>query len=78
VAELIFRRGTPPEAEYTFKHALVQDAAYATLLKRRRRQIHGRMAITLEEKFPEIVANQPALIAHHCMETGLLEKAVRY
>src|SRR5207344_2509357 len=55
-AQLIFRRGTPPEAEYTFKHALVQDAAYSTLLRNRRQQIHARIATTLESQFPEIVA----------------------
>src|ERR1700738_4218535 len=77
-AELTFRRGTPPDAEYTFKHALVQDAAYSTLLRSRRQQIHARIATTLEEKFPEIVAAQPALLAHHCTETGLTEKAVGY
>ena len=52
-AELIFRRGTPPDAEYTFKHALVQDAAYGTLLRSRRQQIHARIAATLEDQFPE-------------------------
>jgi predicted ATPase len=51
-AELIFRRGTPPDAEYTFKHALVQDAAYSTLLRSRRQQLHARIAITLEEHSP--------------------------
>src|SRR5262249_11553903 len=50
-AELIFRRGTPPDAEYTFKHALVQDAAYSTLLRSRRRQLHSRIATTLESQF---------------------------
>jgi predicted ATPase len=54
-AELIFRRGTPPDAEYTFKHALVQDAAYGTLLRDRRQQLHGRIIATLERQFPEIV-----------------------
>jgi hypothetical protein len=77
-AELIFRRGIPPGAEYTFKHALVQDAAYSTLLRRQRQQIHGRIATILEEKFPEIVAAQPALLAHHYTEAGLLDKAVVY
>ena len=51
-AELIFRRGTPPDAEYTFKHALVQDAAYSTLLRSRRQQLHARIAATLEEPIP--------------------------
>jgi predicted ATPase len=77
-AELIFRRGTPPDAEYTFKHVLVQDAAYGTLLRSRRHQIHARIATTLEVQFPEIVAAQPALLAHHCTEAGLAEKAVKY
>jgi class 3 adenylate cyclase/tetratricopeptide (TPR) repeat protein len=77
-AELIFRRGVPPDAEYTFKHALVQDAAYGTLLKSRRQQIHARIATTLEEKFPEMVASQSVLLAHHCTEAGLIEKAVGY
>jgi class 3 adenylate cyclase len=77
-AELIFRRGTPPDAEYTFKHALVQDAAYSTLLRSRRQQIHARVAATLESRFPEIVAAQPALVAQHCAEAGLTEKAIAY
>jgi predicted ATPase len=77
-AALIYRRGTPPDAEYTFKHALVQDAAYDTLLRSRRQQLHARVAATLEERFPEIVAAQPALLAHHCAEAGLSEKAVEY
>ena len=77
-AQLIYRRGTPPDAEYTFKHALVQDAAYSTLLRTRRQQLHARIAATLEDRFPEIVAAQPALLAHHCTEAGLTEKAVEY
>jgi class 3 adenylate cyclase/tetratricopeptide (TPR) repeat protein len=77
-AELIYRRGTPPDAEYTFKHALVQDAAYGTLLRSRRQQLHARIAATLEARFPEIVAAQPALLGHHCEEAGLSEKAVAY
>ena len=77
-AELIFRRGSPPDAEYTFKHALVQDAAYSTLLRSRRQQLHGRVAATLENHFVEVVAAQPELIAHHYGEAGLNEKAVDY
>src|SRR5262249_1817066 len=69
---------TPPDAEYTFKHALVQDAAYSTLLRSRRQQLHTRIAATLEDRFPEIVAAQPALLAHHCTEAGLTEKAIDY
>jgi tetratricopeptide (TPR) repeat protein len=77
-AELIFRRGTAPDAEYTFKHALVQDAAYSTLLRNRRQQIHARIASTLESRFPELAAAQPQLMAQHCGEAGLNEKAVGY
>ena len=77
-AELIFRRGTPPDAEYTFKHALVQDAAYGTLLRSRRQQLHARIAATLEDQFPEVVVAQPALLAQHCAEAQLTEKAVGY
>ncbi|HKD74167.1 MAG TPA: hypothetical protein VKB76_01680, partial [Ktedonobacterales bacterium] len=77
-AELIFRRGMPPDAEYTFKHALVQDAAYSTLLRGRRQQLHARIAETLERQFPDIVATEPALIAQHCAEAGFYEKAVGY
>lgn len=77
-AELIFRRGTPPDAEYTFKHALVQDAAYGTLLRDRRQQLHGRIATALEQKFPEIVEMQPERLAQHCAEAGFIEKAVGY
>jgi predicted ATPase len=70
-AELIFQRGAPPDAEYTFKHALVQDAAYSTLLRSRRVQLHARIVATLEDHFAENVAAQPALLAHHCAEAGL-------
>ena len=77
-AQLIFRRGAPPDAEYTFKHALVQDAAYSTLLRSRRQQLHGRIAATLESQFREVVTAQPALLAQHCSEAGLSEKAVGY
>jgi tetratricopeptide (TPR) repeat protein len=77
-AELIFRRGIPPDAEYTFKHALVQDAAYSTLLRSRRHQLHDRIVNTLESQFPETMTTQPQLIAQHCVEAGLTEKAAGY
>jgi predicted ATPase len=64
-AELIFRRGTPPDAEYTFKHALVQEAAYSTLLRGARQQLHARIANVLEERFAEVVVTQPELLARH-------------
>jgi class 3 adenylate cyclase/predicted ATPase len=75
-AELIFRRGTPPDAEYTFKHALVQDAAYSTLLRSRRHQLHARIAQVYEDRFPEEIELQPELIAQHCMKAGCAEKAI--
>jgi class 3 adenylate cyclase/predicted ATPase len=77
-AELVFRRGTPPEATYSFKHALVQDTAYESLLKSRRQQLHTRIAEALEQSFVETAQAQPDLLAHHCTEAGLTEKAVAY
>ena len=77
-AELIFKHGTPPNAEYSFKHALVQDAAYSTLLRATRRQLHARIASTLETEFVDIVARHPAVLAQHCTGAGLNEKAMGY
>jgi tetratricopeptide (TPR) repeat protein len=77
-AELLFRRGSPPDAEYTFKHALVQEAAYSTLLRSQRHLINSRIVEALEQKFPEIVESQPEKLAHHCVEAGQIEKAVGY
>jgi predicted ATPase len=77
-AELVFRRGEPPEAVYSFKHALVRDAAYESLLKSRRHQLHGQIARALEEKFPDIVASQPEIVAHHFTEAGLVDPAINY
>jgi class 3 adenylate cyclase len=74
-AGLLFRQGVPPYATYLFKHALVQDAAYGTLLRERRRALHARIAETLEGQFAEIAESQPALLARHCTEAGLIEKA---
>jgi class 3 adenylate cyclase/DNA-binding transcriptional ArsR family regulator len=77
-AGLVFARGLPPEAGYLFKHALVQDAAYGSLLRSRRQDLHRRIAARLEERFPEIVAAQPALLAQHCQEADLADQAVSY
>jgi predicted ATPase len=74
-AGLLFRQGVPPYATYLFKHALVQDAAYGTLLRERRRSLHARIAETLEGQFAEIAESQPELLARHCTEAGLIEKA---
>jgi class 3 adenylate cyclase/predicted ATPase len=77
-AGLLFRQGVLPHATYLFKHALVQDAAYGTLLRSSRQQLHGQIASTLEEEFPEIVEVQPELLARHCTEAGLDEQAIKY
>jgi len=74
-AGLLFRQGTPPHATYLFKHALVQDAAYGTLLREPRRALHARIAETLESQFADIAESQPELLARHCTEAGLIEKA---
>jgi tetratricopeptide (TPR) repeat protein len=76
-SELVFRRGTFPTTTYIFKHALVQEAAYQSMLKNRRRQLHGRIAAVLEERF-EDAQRQPELLAHHYREAGLLENAIPY
>ena len=77
-SELIYERGEALDATYTFKHALVQDAAYASLLRTRRQRIHARIVATLEAQFQEIAAAQPAILARHSGEAGLVEKAVGY
>ena len=77
-AELVYRRGEPPEAVYSFKHALVRDAAYESLLKSRRQQLHGRIADAIEEGFPEMVETQPELLAHHLIQAKLTERAINY
>jgi predicted ATPase len=74
-AGLLFRQGVPPQASYLFKHALVQDAAYSTLLREPRRALHSRVAETIEHEFAHIAENQPELLARHCNEAGLIEKA---
>jgi class 3 adenylate cyclase/predicted ATPase len=77
-SELVFRRGAPPEAIYTFKHALVQEAAYNSLLRTRRQQLHARIAQALEDKFSDLAANRPEVLARHSTDAGLTEKAVGY
>jgi class 3 adenylate cyclase/tetratricopeptide (TPR) repeat protein len=75
---LISRRGIPPDASYSFKHALVRDAAYATLLKSRRRQLHASIAKVLVERFPAMVERLPEVVAHHFTEAGLASEAIGY
>jgi len=77
-AELIFQRGQPPDAKYLFKHALVQDAVYASLIRSRRHQIHAEIARVLEEQFPDVVASEPEMLAHHFTAAGLNERGVVY
>jgi predicted ATPase len=77
-AELLLQRGRPPRATYQFRHALIQDAAYQSLLKKKRQQFHQRIALTLEAHFPETAATQPELLAHHFTEAGLVPRAVDY
>ena len=71
----MFQQGDPPHASYLFKHALVQDAAYGTLLRAPRRLLHTRIAEALEIQFAEVAENQPELLARHCTEAGQIEKA---
>jgi predicted ATPase len=77
-AGLVFSRGAPPHATYLFKHALVRDAAYGSLLRRRREELHARIATVLEAEFAEAVAAEPELLAHHLTEAGRLDKAVSW
>ena len=76
-AGLLYRQGVPPEATYLFKHALIQDAAYGTLLRERRHALHARVVEVLERQFAEVAHNQPEVLARHCSEAGLIEKAAR-
>jgi class 3 adenylate cyclase/tetratricopeptide (TPR) repeat protein len=78
VAGLLFRQGVPPHASYLFKHALVQDTAYGTLLREQRRALHARIADSLESEFADIAEHQPELLARHCTEAGLSSKAIDY
>ena len=77
-SELIYQRGLPPDAHYQFKHALIQDTAYASLLKRTRQQYHHQIAQVLEQQFAEVIETQPELLAQHYTEAGLPEQALPY
>jgi class 3 adenylate cyclase/tetratricopeptide (TPR) repeat protein len=77
-AGLVFRRGVPPRATFLFKHALVQEVAYGSLLRQPRQALHGRIARSLEGHFPEIVEAQPEILAYHCTEAGFDEEAIAY
>jgi tetratricopeptide (TPR) repeat protein len=75
-SELVFQRGSPPDAVYSFKHALVQDAAHGSLLRGARQQLHAQIAEALEAHSPELMDSQPELFAQHYTEAGLVEKSV--
>jgi predicted ATPase len=77
-SDLLHQRGVPPDATYIFKHALVQDTAYQSMLVSRRQQLHKRIADTLVERFPETTGTQPELVAHHYTEAGLADQAISY
>jgi class 3 adenylate cyclase len=77
-AELLYQRGLPPQARYVFKHALIQDAAYQSLLKSKRQQYHQQITQVLEEEFSKIKETQPELLAHHYTEAGLITQAIPY
>ena len=77
-AELVYQRGAPPQSTYTFKHALIQDAAYQSLLRSTRQQYHQQIAQVIEARFPAIVETQPELVAQHYTAAGCIEPAVVY
>ena len=77
-AELLYQRGQPPQARYVFKHALIQDAAYQSLLKSTRQRYHEQIARAMEERLPETIETQPELLAHHYSEAGRVEQALPY
>jgi predicted ATPase len=77
-AGLVFQRGMPPAAEYLFKHALVQDTAYSTLLRGPRQALHRRIAEALEQRFPDLVQTRPEMLAHHYDEAAIADKAITY
>jgi predicted ATPase len=77
-AELLYQRGAPPQAIYTFKHALIQETAYRSLLRSQRQHFHQQLAQILAERFPQIAQTQPELLAYHCTAAGLSEQAIGY
>jgi tetratricopeptide (TPR) repeat protein len=77
-AGLLFQRGLPPQATFQFKHTLVQDAAYGTLLRHQRQRLHARVGTALEEDFPETIKIEPEILAHHFTQAGLTDKAVGF
>ena len=77
-AELLYQSGVASQAKYYFKHSLIQEAAYESVLRGRRQQLHLQIVRALEEKFPSIVETEPELLARHCVAANLKEKAIVY
>jgi class 3 adenylate cyclase len=77
-SELVFQRGTPPDAVYSFKHALVQDAAHGSLVRSARQHLHAQIAEALVAHSPELMDSQPEFLAQHYAEAGLVEKSVAF
>jgi class 3 adenylate cyclase/predicted ATPase len=77
-AGLVFCRGSPPHATFLFKHALIRDAAYSSLLRSQRQQLHARIATIIEQSFSDLIESEPELLAQHCTEAGTVEKAITY
>ena len=77
-AGLLSRQGIPPQANYVFKHLLIRDAAYGTLLRSRRQELHAQIVSVLQREFAELVVSQPELLAHHCSEAGMIAEAIEY
>src|SRR4029077_2689394 len=77
-AGLVFQRDVPPTAEYLFKHALVQDTAYSTMLRGPRQALHRRIAEAMEQRFPDLVETRPEIVAHHYGEAAIADKAITY
>jgi class 3 adenylate cyclase/predicted ATPase len=77
-AQLVYRRGAPPDVTYSFKHALVQDAAYQSLIKSQRQRLHAKIGTVLEERFPEVAKTQPEALARHYAEGGMTERAIEF
>ena len=77
-SDIVTQRGEPPQAVYNFKHALIRDAAYQTVLKSRKRHLHQRVAETLESRFPDLARTEPELLAHHYSEADVVDRALDY
>jgi predicted ATPase len=77
-SDLLGQRGAPPQSRYIFKHALIRDAAFQSVLNARRRELHERIAEVLASRFPEVAETEPELLAHHYTEAGLVDRALTY